>query len=230
MHLIITRILPQRHLIAVSRFADNVACQRTEVLLANIAQGKVDQIIPSEFIENLLSFMEERSLLKRYARLATLLSKLMTNDQNKASKYLTDTKSQHPLHSVGELNQKSIIDKELVISIVQFECSKRMPNFRDCALMLSCLEYADIVNILMSSSTHQSIIGECLRAGAELSLASYDENCLVGGKKNYSGDESRVPLFRAAELCLIRKISEVVSDLPAPHEVSDKDIPSTKSN
>ncbi|XP_061171379.1 huntingtin-like isoform X1 [Saccostrea echinata] len=215
--LLIDKFLNTHHL-SVARLCDTIACHRVEMLLADNFEDAKKQL-PLVDLDKLLKFMETHSLLKRHARLVSLLQKLRgTLDPETSLSLYADTC--HPVLSKKEYLHNQM-DKDLYLSIVKYQCSNPDSSPRECGLLLHKLEYADMLAIMMTKEFSLDILSECLTLGAQYTLIkSTDSVTVLDSEGNQVLQEPVTDnLFQAAQLTLTRHINNVINLLPAPHQI-----------
>nr|XP_022340193.1 huntingtin-like isoform X2 [Crassostrea virginica] len=215
--LLIDKFLNTHHL-SVARLCDTIACHRVEMLLADNFEDAKKQL-PLVDLDKLLKFMETHSLLKRHARLVSLLQKLRgtMNPETSLSLYGGDS---HPVLTQAE-NVHNRVDKELYLSTVKYQCFNSDPSPRECSLLLHKLEYAEILAIMMTKEFSMDILSECLILGTQYTLVkSTDSVTVLDSEGNQVLQEPVTDnLFQAAQLTLTRHINYVINLLPVPHQI-----------
>ncbi|XP_056004424.1 huntingtin-like isoform X2 [Ostrea edulis] len=215
--LLIDKFLNTHHL-SVTRLCDTIACHRVEMLLADNFEDAKKQL-PVDDLDKLIKFMETHSLLKRHARLVSLLQRLRgtMNPETCLSLYAG---SCHPVLTKTEYAHNQM-DKDLFMSIVKYQCFSPHSNPRECGLLLHKLEYADMLAIMMTKEFSLDILSECLTLGAQYTLIkSTDSVTVLDSEGNQVLQEPVTDnLFQASQLTLTRHVNYVINLLPVPHQI-----------
>ncbi|XP_050396465.2 huntingtin [Patella vulgata] len=215
------------HQLSVARMCDTIACRRVEMLLVETVEESKHQL-PLEDLDKLLQFMKTHNLVKRHARLASLLAKFRTIFTPETELNLSPERT-HPLVlTPGEVSDINV-NKDFYLSIVKDQCFGVDPNVRECAFLLQRLDYADILSITMTKEFCLSILEECIALGAYRSIVRYNrdkESLPTNTKPEATIDQ----LFSAAQLTMFRHINNIINHLPVPHQLlSYSRIQSTKN-
>ncbi|XP_041368406.1 huntingtin-like isoform X2 [Gigantopelta aegis] len=206
------------HQLAVARMCDSIACRRVEMLLAEHYEECSKQL-PQEDLEKLLQFMKSNGLIRRHARLVSLLCKLQTMFSPDCKPMLSPAKT-HPLAVMPAQVVDIEINKDLYLSIVKDQCFCQNPNPRECAFLLQKIEYPDILSIAMTKEFSLSILEECISLGAYRTLVRYNRDRELTADQNLPPSEPVLDtLFKASHLTMFRHINNIVNHLSVPHQM-----------
>ncbi|XP_070540509.1 huntingtin-like isoform X2 [Ptychodera flava] len=208
---------------ALCRQCDSIACRRVEMLLAESVEECKSQM-PLEDLQKLLDHMHEGEFTKRYARLVSLLTRL---------KYFVggeDAVVTPSPSDTGGFVAKADVNKEWYMSVVRECCFSQTSSARECSLMLHKLEYSDILTIMMTEEFDLSILEDCIALGVKKTRAAKKalsqaallikrDSATALAKKQEKQATRADPLLQAAQLTLLRHISNIVNMLPTPHQV-----------
>ncbi|ESO95031.1 hypothetical protein LOTGIDRAFT_160793 [Lottia gigantea] len=204
------------HQLSIARMCDTIACRRVEMLLIESEEESKKQL-PLEDLDKLLQFMKTNNLIKRHARLASLLSKFRTLFNAEKELNLSPERT-HPLVFTSTNITDINIDKDFYSDVVKDQCFSIDPNVRECAFLLQRLDYADVLAITMTKEFCLEILDECIALGAYRSIVRYnrDKEALpISFKPEPTIDE----LFQAAQLTMFRHINNIINHLPVPHQL-----------
>nr|CAM12495.1 Huntingtin [Branchiostoma floridae] len=156
---------------ALARMCDSLACRRVEMILAQPVEDSRTQF-PVEDVEKLQVFMRESGLALRHQRLASLLARFKAVITQQAVPPVEPPPSSHPLDAAN-INIASLsINKDLYVATVQDHCFRRDSNAQECALMLSKLDYSDVLTIMMTKEFHMRLLEDSISVGLQQSRIS----------------------------------------------------------
>ncbi|KAK3095770.1 hypothetical protein FSP39_018831 [Pinctada imbricata] len=216
--LLIDKFLNTHHL-SVARMCDSIVCRRVEMLLADNYEDAKKQL-PQDDLDKLLNFMESNHLTKRHARLVSLLRKLRAN-MSQSDGEINSMAESHPILYTENQKDNPILNKDLYVAVVKHQCYSTETSLRECSQLLQELTYADILSITMTKEFSLDILPECVSQGAHQSvIKSENSPDILDNEGNKVPQEPEIgPLFKAAELTLVRHINNLVNHLPVPHQV-----------
>ncbi|ELT98253.1 hypothetical protein CAPTEDRAFT_220329 [Capitella teleta] len=223
--LLIDKFLHSHHL-TVARYCDSIACRRVEMLLSETSSvHETCAQLPLEDLEKLLKFMKLHGLLRRHARLASLLNKLRNNVCPESLLTLSPEKT-HPLALANSNTAELSLNKEWFLSIVRDQCFTAQSSQRECAELLQHLDYSNILSIIMAKECKLSVLEECIALGSQRSLHQHALTLEGGALEGTSPThmQSLDPLFRAAQITMFRHINGIINLLPVPHQVLSFDV------
>ena len=215
--LLIEKYLNTNHL-TIAKQCDIILCRRIETLLADNNQEFKSQLSEEE-LDKLIHVMSNPVLTKRHSRLISLLNKLQESCMGKSPTHTDNIAELHPILTKTQ-SADIIMTKEWLSHITQYQCCTVGSNTRECAQLLSSLDYSTIRNITMEKDFQLSVLQACIALGVELTRQ------LPGNhKSSQSGAESEsegcgltfAPLLQASQLALFRHINTVINQLPVPH-------------
>ncbi|KAG1678706.1 Huntingtin [Nymphon striatum] len=227
------------HQLSLARMCDTMVCHRIEMLLAELPEEAAAQI-PVEDIDKLFESMKASNIIQRHARLVSLLVKLRSVvapgvplpeldifDEEKLS--LKISKKQHSLDSPSSPTESSLT-KDWYIGIVKKECCGSNAVTKVCAKLLSCLDYRDVIGIMVLKDFNLKILQDCFLLGLHytLNVSNKDKSSpssessisspIVPNRLSYSSS-NEFPLYSAAKMTLLQHITHFASLLPRPHLV-----------
>ncbi|KAM8804110.1 huntingtin [Rhynchonycteris naso] len=196
----------------LARMVDTLACRRVEMLLAANLQSSMAQL-PAEELNRIQEHLQNSGLAQRHQRLYSLLDRLRLATAP-GSRGPSPPVTSHPLDRDGPLALETVSpDKDWYLRLVRSQCW----TWSDSAL----LEGAELVNripagdmsaFMMNSEFNVSLLAPCLGLGM----------CEVSG-----GQKS--PLFEAARVATLDRVTSVVQQLPAVHQVFQPFLPAEPS-
>ncbi|XP_019635502.1 PREDICTED: huntingtin-like [Branchiostoma belcheri] len=202
---------------ALARMCDSLACRRVEMILAQPVEDSRTQF-PVEDVEKLQVFMRESGLALRHQRLASLLARFKAVITHQAVPPVEPPPSSHPLDAAN-INIASLsINKDLYVATVQDHCFRRDSNAQECALMLSKLDYSDILTIMMTKEFHMRLLEDSISVGLHQSLASSSKADKLNRTKGLKLGKAH-SLLRASCITLLRHVSNIVNILPSPQQL-----------
>ncbi|XP_066278564.1 huntingtin-like isoform X4 [Branchiostoma lanceolatum] len=202
---------------ALARMCDSLACRRVEMILAQPVEDSRTQF-PVEDVEKLQVFMRESGLALRHQRLASLLARFKAVITQQAVPPVEPAPSSHPLDAAN-INIASLsINKDLYVATVQDHCFRRDSNAQECALMLSKLDYSDVLTIMMTKEFHMRLLEDSISVGLQQSLVSSAHADVLNRTKGLKLGKAH-HLLRASCITLLRHVSNVVNILPSPQQL-----------
>ncbi|XP_078588724.1 huntingtin-like isoform X3 [Branchiostoma floridae x Branchiostoma japonicum] len=206
---------------ALARMCDSLACRRVEMILAQPVEDSRTQF-PVEDVEKLQVFMRESGLALRHQRLASLLARFKAVITQQAVPPVEPPPSSHPLDAAN-INIVSLsINKDLYVATVQDHCFRRDSNAQECALMLSKLDYSDVLTIMMTKEFHMRLLEDSISVGLQQSRVSsphaYGTADVLNRTKGLKLGKAH-HLLRASCITLLRHVSNVVNILPSPQQL-----------
>ncbi|XP_078660473.1 huntingtin-like [Branchiostoma floridae x Branchiostoma belcheri] len=202
---------------ALARMCDSLACRRVEMILAQPVEDSRTQF-PVEDVEKLQVFMRESGLALRHQRLASLLARFKAVITHQAVPPVEPPPSSHPLDAAN-INIASLsINKDLYVATVQDHCFRRDSNAQECALMLSKLDYSDILTIMMTKEFHMRLLEDSISVGLHQSLVSSSNADKLNRTKGLKLGKAH-SLLRASCITLLRHVSNIVNILPSPQQL-----------
>eukprot|EP00058_Branchiostoma_floridae_P006836 XP_002592324.1 hypothetical protein BRAFLDRAFT_101261 [Branchiostoma floridae] len=206
---------------ALARMCDSLACRRVEMILAQPVEDSRTQF-PVEDVEKLQVFMRESGLALRHQRLASLLARFKAVITQQAVPPVEPPPSSHPLDAAN-INIASLsINKDLYVATVQDHCFRRDSNAQECALMLSKLDYSDVLTIMMTKEFHMRLLEDSISVGLQQSRISsslaYGTADVLNRTRGLKLGKAH-HLLRASCITLLRHVSNVVNILPSPQQL-----------
>ncbi|XP_073094066.1 huntingtin isoform X1 [Manis javanica] len=192
----------------LARMVDTLACRRVEMLLAANLQSSTAQL-PVEEVHRIQEYLQSSGLAHRHQRLYSLLDRLRLTTAP-GSRGPSPPVTSHPLDGDGPLALETVSpDKDWYICLVKSQCWTRS----DSAL----LEGAELVNRIPPGDMSAFM----MNANFNLSLLA---PCLGLGMRDISGGQ-KSPLFEAARVATLDRVTSMVQQLPAAHHVFQPFLP-----
>jgi hypothetical protein len=235
--------------LSLVRYADQIACQRVEMLQSLPAEELLKQLNEQNMIMLTSFFGEQFKYSYRHKRLISLLDLLkknidnVDNEQNESENNVQMTTSPSTLGffmlytSINDKSPSEInnLDKEWFYNMVRSACSINSNNMvsttnqnlksKQCALMLSNLDKQNILSILQDKTFNLSILKECLVLGAHKSQFLLDKlpklirNSRLTNLEHLQADFMH-PLWIAATNFLFASLKDLSCQLPKHQIVS----------
>ncbi|XP_019513498.1 PREDICTED: huntingtin isoform X2 [Hipposideros armiger] len=192
----------------LARMVDTLACRRVEMLLAANLQNSTAQL-PVEELNRIQENLQSSGLAQRHQRLYSLLDRLRLATAP-GSRGPSPLVTSHPLDGDGPLALETMSpDKDWYIRLVQSQCCTRSDSaLLEGAELLSRVPPGDMSAFMMNSEFNVSLLAPCLGLGVRE---------ISGGQKS--------PLFEAARVATLDRVSSVVQQLPAVHQVFQPFLP-----
>ncbi|KAM4854776.1 huntingtin [Thomomys bottae] len=193
---------------ALARTADTLACRRVEMLLAANLQSSMAQL-PVEELNRIQEHLQNTGLAQRHQRLYSLLDRFRLSTVQDSLSPLPPVTS-HPLDGDGHMPLETVIpDKDWYLRLVRSQCWTKS----DSAL----LEGAELVNRIPAEDM------SVFMASAEFNLSLLAPCLSLGMSEIACGQKS--PLFEAARAVTLDRVTSVVQQLPAVHQVFQPFLP-----
>ncbi|XP_054544203.1 huntingtin isoform X3 [Talpa occidentalis] len=192
----------------LARMVDTLACRRVEMLLAANLQSSAAQL-PVEELSRVQEHLQSSGLAQRHQRLYSLLDRLRLAAAP-GSRGPSPPLTSHPLDGDGPLALETVTpDKDWYLRLVRSQCWTRSDSaLLEGAELLSRLPSGDMSAFMLDSEFNLSLLTPCLGLGLRE---------ISGGQKS--------PLFEAARLVTLERVSGTVQQLPAAHQVFQPGLP-----
>ncbi|XP_013013172.2 huntingtin isoform X3 [Cavia porcellus] len=193
---------------ALSHRVDTLACRRVEMLLAANLQSSTAQL-PVEELNRIQEHLQSSGLAQRHQRLYSLLDRFRLSTVQDSLSPLPLITS-HPLDGDGHVALETVSpDKDWYIRLVKSQCWTRSDSaLLEGAELVNCLPAEDMRVFMMSTEFNLSLLAPCL----SLSL-----NEIAAGQKS--------PLFEVARGVTLDRMTSIVQQLPAVHQVFQPFLP-----
>ncbi|XP_057562698.1 huntingtin isoform X4 [Hippopotamus amphibius kiboko] len=192
----------------LARMVDTLACRRVEMLLAANLQSSAAQL-PAEELHRIQEHLQGTGLAQRHQRLYSLLDRLRLATAP-GSHGPTPPVTSHPLDGDGSVALETVSpDKDWYVRLVKSQCWTRSDSaLLEGAELVNRIPSGDMGAFMMNSEFNLSLLAPCLGLGMR-------EMC--GGQKS--------PLFEAARTATLDRVTGVVQQLPAVHQVFQPFLP-----
>ncbi|XP_021116025.1 huntingtin isoform X3 [Heterocephalus glaber] len=193
---------------ALARRVDTLACRRVEMLLAANLQSSTAQL-PAEELNRIQEHLQSSGLAQRHQRLYSLLDRFRLSTAQDSLSPLPLVTS-HPLDGDGHMSLETVSpDKDWYIRLVRSQCWTRSDAaLLEGAELVKHLPAEDMRVFMMSSEFNLSLLAPCL----SLSLSE-----VAAGQRS--------PLFEAARGVTLDRVTSIVEQLPAVHQVFQPFLP-----
>uniref|UniRef100_A0A8C7ABF9 Huntingtin n=1 Tax=Neovison vison TaxID=452646 RepID=A0A8C7ABF9_NEOVI len=183
----------------LARMVDTLACRRVEMLLAANLQSSAAQL-PAEELSRIQEYLQSSGLAQRHQRLYSLLDRLRLATAP-GSRGPSPPVTSHPLDGDGPL--------DWYLRLVKSQCWTRSDSaLLEGAELVNRLPPSDMSTFMMNSEFNLSLLAPCLGLGM----------------REVSGGQ-RSPLFEAARLATLDRVTSLVQQLPAAHHVFQPFLP-----
>ncbi|XP_034528082.1 huntingtin [Ailuropoda melanoleuca] len=192
----------------LARMVDTLACRRVEMLLAANLQSSTAQL-PVEELSRIQEYLQSSGLAQRHQRLYSLLDRLRLATAP-GSRGPSPPVTSHPLDGDGPLALETVIpDKDWYLRLVKSQCWTRSDSaLLEGAELVNRIPPSDMSTFMMNSEFNLSLLAPCLGLGM----------------REISGGQ-RSPLFEAARLATLDRVTGLVQQLPAAHHVFQPFLP-----
>uniref|UniRef100_A0A8D0TIT0 Huntingtin n=1 Tax=Sus scrofa TaxID=9823 RepID=A0A8D0TIT0_PIG len=192
----------------LARMVDTLACRRVEMLLAANLQSSMAQL-PVEELTRIQEYLQSSGLAQRHQRLSSLLDRLRLATAP-GSRGPAPRVSSHPLDGDGPLALETVSpDKDWYLRLVKSQCWTRSDSaLLEGAELVSRIPPGDMGAFLMNPEFNLSLLAPCLG---------------LGMREISAGQKS--PLFEAARAATLDRVTSVVQQLPAVHQVFQPFLP-----
>uniref|UniRef100_A0A5F5PQV9 Huntingtin n=1 Tax=Equus caballus TaxID=9796 RepID=A0A5F5PQV9_HORSE len=192
----------------LARMVDTLACRRVEMLLAANLQSNMAQL-PVEELNRIQEYLQNSGLAQRHQRLYSLLDRLRLATAP-GSCGPSPPVTSHPLDGDGPLALETVNpDKDWYIRLVKSQCWTRSDSaLLEGAELVNRLPPGDMSAFMMNSEFNLSLLAPCLGLGMRE---------ISGGQKS--------PLFEAARVVTLDRVTSMVQQLPAVHQVFQPFLP-----
>ncbi|XP_062068838.1 huntingtin isoform X1 [Lepus europaeus] len=196
----------------LARMVDTLACRRVEMLLAASVQSSVAQL-PVEELTRIQEYLQSSGLAQRHQRLYSLLDRFRLSTAQDSLSPLPPVTS-HPLDGDGHMALEAVSpDKDWYIRLVKSQCWTRSDSaLLEGAELLNRVPAEDMDALMMDPEFNLSLLAPCLSLGLRE---------ISGGQKS--------PLFEAARAVTLDRVSSIVQQLPAVHQVFQPFLPAEPS-
>ncbi|XP_040093581.1 huntingtin [Oryx dammah] len=193
---------------ALARVVETLACRRVEMLLAANLQSSTAQL-PAEELIRTQEHLQGSGLAQRHQRLYSLLDRLRLATAP-GSHGPTPPVTSHPLDGDGPLALEAVNpDKDWYVQLVKAQCWTRSDSaLLEGAELVSRIPAGDLGAFMMHSEFNLSLLAPCLGLGM----------------REISGGQ-RSPLFEAARMATLDRVTVVVQQLPAVHQAFQPFLP-----
>lgn len=193
---------------ALARMVDTLACRRVEMLLAANLQSSMAQL-PEEELNRIQEHLQNTGLAQRYQRLYSLLDRFRLSTVQDSLSPLPPVTS-HPLDGDGHTSLETVNpDKDWYLQLVRSQCWTRSDSaLLEGAELVNRIPAEDMNDFMMSSEFNLSLLAPCLSLGMSE---------IANGQKS--------PLFEAARRVTLDRVTNVVQQLPAVHQVFQPFLP-----
>ncbi|XP_016051293.1 PREDICTED: huntingtin isoform X2 [Miniopterus natalensis] len=192
----------------LARMVDTLACRRVEMLLAANLQSSMAQL-PVEELNRIQEHLQSSGLAHRHQRLYSLLDRLRLSTAP-GSRGPSPPVTSHPLDGDGPLALETVSpDKDWYVRLVQSQCWTRSDSaLLEGAELVNRIPPGDMTAFMMNPEFNVSLLAPCLGLGVRE---------ISGGLKS--------PLFEAARVATLDRMTSVVQQLPAVHQVFQPSLP-----
>ncbi|EPY80840.1 hypothetical protein CB1_000531009 [Camelus ferus] len=192
----------------LARMVDTLACRRVEMLLAANLQSSTAQV-PVEELNRMQEYLQSSGLAQRHQRLYSLLDRLRLATAP-GSRGPAPLATPHPLDGDGPLVLETVIpDKDWYIRLVRSQCWTRSDSaLLEGAELVNRIPPSDLSAFMMHTEFNLSLLAPCLGLGVRE---------VRGGQKS--------PLFEAARMATLDRVTGVVQQLPDTHQVFQPFLP-----
>uniref|UniRef100_A0A8C6HVN2 Huntingtin n=1 Tax=Mus spicilegus TaxID=10103 RepID=A0A8C6HVN2_MUSSI len=193
---------------ALARMVDTLACRRVEMLLAANLQSSMAQL-PEEELNRIQEHLQNSGLAQRHQRLYSLLDRFRLSTVQDSLSPLPPVTS-HPLDGDGHTSLETVSpDKDWYLQLVRSQCWTRSDSaLLEGAELVNRIPAEDMNDFMMSSEFNLSLLAPCLSLGMSE---------IANGQKS--------PLFEAARGVILDRVTSVVQQLPAVHQVFQPFLP-----
>ncbi|XP_052497673.1 huntingtin [Budorcas taxicolor] len=193
---------------ALARVVETLACRRVEMLLAANLQSSTAQL-PAEELIRIQEHLQSSGSAQRHQRLYSLLDRLRLATAP-GSHGPTPPVTSHPLDGDGPLALEAVNpDKDWYVQLVKAQCWTRSDSaLLEGAELVSRIPAGDLGAFVMHSEFNLSLLAPCLGLGM----------------REISGGQ-RSPLFEAARMATLDRVTVVVQQLPAVHQAFQPFLP-----
>nr|AAC52218.1 huntingtin [Mus musculus] len=193
---------------ALARMVDTLACRRVEMLLAANLQSSMAQL-PEEELNRIQEHLQNSGLAQRHQRLYSLLDRFRLSTVQDSLSPLPPVTS-HPLDGDGHTSLETVSpDKDWYLQLVRSQCWTRSDSaLLEGAELVNRIPAEDMNDFMMSSEFNLSLLAPCLSLGMSE---------IANGQKS--------PLFEAARGVILNRVTSVVQQLPAVHQVFQPFLP-----
>uniref|UniRef100_A0A8C8T0C0 Huntingtin n=1 Tax=Peromyscus maniculatus bairdii TaxID=230844 RepID=A0A8C8T0C0_PERMB len=193
---------------ALARMVDTLACRRVEMLLAANLQSSMAQL-PVEELNRIQEHLQNSGLAQRHQRLYSLLDRFRLSTVQDSLSPLPPVTS-HPLDGDGHTSLETVSpDKDWYLQLVRSQCwTKSDSALLEGAELVNRIPAEDMNDFMMSSEFNLSLLAPCLSLGMSE---------IATGQKS--------PLFEAARGVILDRVTSVVQQLPAVHQVFQPFLP-----
>ncbi|XP_031196973.1 huntingtin isoform X2 [Mastomys coucha] len=193
---------------ALARMVDTLACRRVEMLLAANLQSSMAQL-PEEELNRIQEHLQNSGLAQRHQRLYSLLDRFRLSTVQDSLSPLPPVTS-HPLDGDGHTSLETVTpDKDWYLQLVRSQCWTRSDSaLLEGAELVNRIPAEDMNDFMMSSEFNLSLLAPCLSLGMSE---------IANGQKS--------PLFEAARRVTLDRVTSVVQQLPAVHQVFQPFLP-----
>ncbi|XP_072803026.1 huntingtin isoform X3 [Vicugna pacos] len=192
----------------LARMVDTLACRRVEMLLAANLQSSTAQV-PVEELNRMQGYLQSSGLAQRHQRLYSLLDRLRLATAP-GSRGPAPLATPHPLDGDGPLVLETVSpDKDWYIRLVRSQCWTRSDSaLLEGAELVNRIPPSDLSAFMMHAEFNLSLLAPCLGLGVRE---------VRGGQKS--------PLFEAARMATLDRVTGVVQQLPDSHQVFQPFLP-----
>ncbi|XP_029333587.1 huntingtin isoform X2 [Mus caroli] len=193
---------------ALARMVDTLACRRVEMLLAANLQSSMAQL-PEEELNRIQEHLQNSGLAQRHQRLYSLLDRFRLSTVQDSLSPLPPVTS-HPLDGDGHTSLETVSpDKDWYLQLVRSQCWTRSDSaLLEGAELVNRIPAEDMNDFMMNSEFNLSLLAPCLSLGMSE---------IANGQKS--------PLFEAAHGVILDRVTRVVQQLPAVHQVFQPFLP-----
>ncbi|ERE89780.1 huntingtin [Cricetulus griseus] len=193
---------------ALARMVDTLACRRVEMLLAANLQSSMAQL-PVEELNRIQEHLQNSGLAQRHQRLYSLLDRFRLSTVQDSLSPLPPVTS-HPLDGDGHTSLETVSpDKDWYLQLVRSQCwTKSDSALLEGAELVNRIPAEDMNDFMMSTEFNLSLLAPCLSLGMSE---------IASGQKS--------PLFEAARAVTLDRVTSVVQQLPAVHQVFQPFLP-----
>ncbi|KAM7156171.1 huntingtin isoform 1-T1 [Molossus nigricans] len=192
----------------LARMVDTLACRRVEMLLAADLQSSMAQL-PVEELSRIQEHLQSSGLAHRHQRLYSLLDRLRLATAP-GSRGPSPLVTSHPLDGDGPLALETVSpDKDWYVRLVKSQCWTRSDSaLLEGAELVNRVPPDDMTALMLNSEFNLSLLAPCLG---------------LGMREMSRGQKS--PLFEAARVATLDRMTSVVQQLPAVHQVFQPSLP-----
>uniref|UniRef100_A0A1B6D7Q0 Huntingtin n=1 Tax=Clastoptera arizonana TaxID=38151 RepID=A0A1B6D7Q0_9HEMI len=204
--LIVLKLFDNQHL-APARVASSLACRCAEYLLTLEREEVVKQIKKEDLLMIIQQLTKSTQTARRHSGLISLLDKLSSQNLDLPPLDVDQGRSVNTA-SIPTI----VLDRTWFLTQVKSRCCQPESSTRQCAYLLSELEYDDILCVLRCQQFNYGILQYCFLLGTQLSLQGRN-------KENQTDTDYLSPLYMAARLSLTQHIHHLQSLLPKTLQV-----------